>query len=81
MDQLIPSGFYNACSQELAFMYYKKAFIDLTRFMLGSFNTFPVDNYRILRDYMMEFFPNISQNKYLSIEDKKTILEYLKLDA
>ncbi len=81
MDQLIPSGFYNACSQELAFMYYKKAFIDLTRFMLGNFNTFPVDNYRILRDYMMEFFPNISQNKYLSIEDKKTILEYLKLDA
>ena len=81
MDELVSIGFYDACSQELAFMYYKKAFIDLTRFMIGCFNTFPINNYRILRDYMMKYFPNISQNNYLSIEDKRTILDYLKLDS
>ena len=81
MTQYVANGFYAICRQELAFMYYKKVFIDLTRFMLGRFEDFPVENYIVIRDYMLQYFPDFESNPYLPEEDKKTIEKFLALDS
>ncbi len=71
------NGFYNDIGEELSFVFYKKVFIDLIKYISHTFRDIPVENIQILTQYAMEWFPDYKGNRYLSAEDKAMISDLL----
>ncbi|MDC7293576.1 glycosyltransferase [Butyrivibrio sp. DSM 10294] len=77
VEQLKQLGFYDSCKNEIAFVYIKKVFSPLISYMKKNIIPYPVENEKILKDYLLNMFPDITYNKYLTAEELDDITGYL----
>ncbi len=69
-------GIFETVRRELEYAYYKKGFKDILMYMTYTFNEMPADNVKKLVDFMITNFPDITENKYLT-EEERNQLKYL----
>ncbi|SFL12206.1 Glycosyltransferase involved in cell wall bisynthesis [Lachnospiraceae bacterium KH1T2] len=63
-----------SCKEELAYVYYKKNFTQIVEYMMINFDSFPKENYEIIREYLKTLFSGDVNNKYLDESEKRMLL-------
>lgn len=78
MEKYKKIGLFEQLKNEIEFVYFIKVFKDTWYFMDNNFEDIPIDNALMLKNYILENFPNIENNTNMTEEDRTFLAEIMK---
>ena len=79
IEEVILSGRFEDSMEELAYLYFSKAFAEPVSRMWENKTFFSYENYCYARENVLKYFPNIAHNKYISASKENGMILSLAL--
>lgn len=70
-------GLFVPFREEISYVYYKKILLTTINFIFANFSELPLDNVKLLLDYLKKEFPEIVTNRYMNEDERREAQELL----